>query len=412
MLDARTREVLSGIAEHVGTPAYVYFWPEIVRRIELLRTSFPDFAVSYAVKANPSPALLRRLAEDRELLVDVSSGGEIATAIRAGFEPERITFTGPAKRDDELRRAVDHRIGAVVVESPRELEVLDALGRAERRDVAVLLRWNPARVLRGFGVQMSGRPSQFGIDEEDATGVLDALAGFPHLRLDGFHVYAATSALDPTAVATGFATARELFARLAAARDLRPRRLVFGAGFGIPYTPDDEPLDLGAVRDALEGELGALRGDARLGGAATALELGRWIVGPAGWFLTRVVAEKRSRGVEVRLCDGGFHTHLAACGLMGTVVRRNWPIHRLSSRDDGPDVEHMLTGPLCTSIDVLASRIRLPPVRRGDVLAIASSGAYGASASPTRFIGHLPPREVLVLDDDGREWVEAGPETS
>src|SRR6185437_15285837 len=114
------------------------------------------------------------------------------------------------------------------------------------------------------------------------------------------------------------------------------------------------------------------------------LEMGRWLVGPSGWLLTSVIAEKNSRRVHFRLCDAGFNNHLAACGMMGTVIRRNWRLHNLSN-PQGPPHAYTLAGPLCTSIDLLASDLTLPELRVGDVVAVENSGAYGLGASPTRF---------------------------
>jgi diaminopimelate decarboxylase len=132
---------------------------------------------------------------------------------------------------------------------------------------------------------------------------------------------------------------------------------------------------------------------------ACVLEMGRWIVGPAGWLVTRVVAEKHSRGTDFRACDAGFNTHLAACGMLGSVIRRNWRFLNLSNPDAALR-RYTLVGPLCTSIDVLASKIDLPETRIGDVIAVENSGAYGLTASPTRFISHPEPAEWLVFGDD------------
>jgi diaminopimelate decarboxylase len=170
---------------------------------------------------------------------------------------------------------------------------------------------------------------------------------------------------------------------------------VFGSGFGIPYALGEEDLDVEAVAARVNPMVDDLKAEARFAKTALALEMGRWLVGPAGWLLTSVVAAKSSRGVEFRVCDAGFNNHLAACGMLGTVIRRNWRFENLTNPEGRPGA-FTLTGPLCTTIDILASGVELPEPRVGDVIAIPQSGAYGLTASPTRFISHPEPREILA----------------
>lgn len=160
-------------------------------------------------------------------------------------------------------------------------------------------------------------------------------------------------------------------------------------------------LDIEAVRDLVAPVIAQLAADPDLGGAKRLLELGRWISGPAGALVTSVLSAKISRGLPIAVCDAGFNNHLAACGMMGSVFQKNYPF-RVIRCDRGRDdpVEQMLAGPLCTSIDQLSRKIVLPPLARGDVLAVLMSGAYGLTASPTRFISHPEPAEY-ALEADG-----------
>ncbi len=137
----------------------------------------------------------------------------------------------------------------------------------------------------------------------------------------------------------------------------------------------------------------------RFAGTECLLEIGRYLTGPHGYLLTQVVAAKHSRGTDIRMCDAGFNNHLSACGMMGTVIRRNWRIANLrpGKREAG---NYLLVGPLCASFDQLAAQLELPETDVGDYLAIEASGAYGLTASPTRFISHPEPREYLVQDGD------------
>ena len=243
---------------------------------------------------------------------------------------------------------------------------------------------------------MAGRASQFGIDEEVVDQVLARFETWPALDLAGFHVYSGSNSLNPDAIAENMRNVFETCERLADNHDLMPRRVIVGAGFGIPYSPDDAPLDLERVAALVNPILDRAAASGHLSRAQPVLELGRFLVGPCGYLLTSVVDIKSSRGTTIAVCDAGFNNHLAAFGLMGTVIRRNWPIVKITESSSDTSASYTLVGPLCTSIDTLATRVELPTVARGDVLAIELSGAYGLTASPTRFISHPDPREILV----------------
>ena len=396
-MDDTTRSILQYAAKKHSTPAFVYFIDRIRDRFDLVRDAFEGrFAISYAVKSNPCVPLIERIL-DKVTTLDVSSIGEAERGLHAGCSPERMTFSGPAKRRFELERAVEIGIGEMVCESVGELEMLDQLARAAGRTMHCLLRINPATSPRKFGAQFAGRPSQFGIDEEDVEPVLRRFAEWPNLRLIGFHIYSATGSLDVDAIHENFAIFIDLFSRFADVADITPRKLIFGSGFGIPYYDGDTPLDLQRLASLVNPQIDAMKENTRLADAELVLEMGRFLVGPAGYLLTSVIGAKRSRATEIRLCDAGFNNQLAACGMMGTIIRRNWIFQNISAGPERALAEHVLVGPLCTSIDTLASEIELPEVRVGDVLAIEGSGAYGLTSSPTRFISHPEPRELLVV---------------
>jgi diaminopimelate decarboxylase len=393
---------LRRIANSAETPAYVYDLTALAGRFETLRRAMGrQFGVSYAVKANPNIGLLKAILP-HVATFDVSSYREVERALEAGCPAHRITFSGPAKRVDEIRGAVAAGIGELVLESVAEARTADAAAREFGTRQPVLVRINPATSPRYFGVNFSGKATQFGIDEEVLDEALDAILGLANLELIGFHIYSGTNSLNAEAIADNFAIFVTLFRRASERAGISPRKLVFGSGFGIPYFDQDEPLDVEEVAARSLPLVDEFKRDPRFADAECVLEMGRWLVGPCGWLLTRVVAEKQGRGTDIRLCDAGFNNHLAACGMMGTVIRRNWRFSNVTNPEGAP-VTCTLVGPLCTSIDILASNITLPEPRVGDVLAIANSGAYGLTASPTRFISHPEPVEIIV---DGERAVD------
>jgi diaminopimelate decarboxylase len=393
------RETLLAAAARMGTPLYLYDFDAVRARLASLRDAFgSQFGVSFAIKANPNVSLLKRLAPMVDSF-DVSSFAEVERAVATGCDVERITYCGPGKRPEELRRAVRLGIGALVVESLDEARLADRYCADLGMRQTVLLRINPATSPRAFGVNMSGKPSQFGIDEEEMEVAIDMLAALPNLDLAGFHIYSGSNSLSVEGLAENFAILTDIFRRAVAYWGGVPRKLVFGAGFGVPYLPDDREIDINELAAQVLPRIADLRQELAFATARMELELGRWLVGPCGWLLSSIIGAKSSRGTEIRICDAGFNNHLAAYGMMGSVIRRNWRIANLSS-PDGTTGRYTVVGPLCTTIDTLATKLELPGLSIGDIIGVENSGAYGLTASPTRFISHPEPREALLEGGD------------
>lgn len=394
--DRRLR--LKALADALPTPSYVYFIDEARANARRLREAFDGaFEISYAVKANPAHAVLVGLDGHVETL-DISSGGELARALRAGWDAARLSFTGPGKRDAELQAAVDARIGEVVIESPEEAQRLSELAVAAGVRQSVLVRIAPSRVPPGFGDTMSGKPCAFGIDEEELPNVLAHVQQLAGLELVGFHAYSGTQCLRADSIVENWTIFADLFERASAMAGIAPRKLVFGSGLGIRYHDNQTALVLTDVAGQAAGLVARLRQSCPQ--ARLVLETGRFIVGEAGVLLTRVLRTKDSRGVRIGICDSGLNHHLAAAGLFGMLVRRNYRMSNVSVTAGEPAVgSYQLSGPLCTSIDLLARTVALPRLEAGDVIAIEASGAYGPTASPGQFISHAPVGEWVVDGD-------------
>lgn len=386
--------ILTQAADRFGTPAYVYSTDLIDARITALERSLGRwFKLSYAMKCNPNPELLSWLHK-RIPCIDVSSGGELMLALGAGWRADQASFTGPAKREVELRHAIEAGLGELVVESLREARLANRIAGESCKTQNIVIRIAPDRVPKGFGDQMAGRPSPFGIDIEEAPAALTEIAALPHLRIAGLHIYSGTQCLKPAALVENWGIFISIFRELCEHHDLHPDRLIFGAGLGIPYHPGDQALDLDEIAEAIAPELDALRSDPRFSDTDLVLELGRYLVGPAGYFVTRVTSIKESRGTRIAICDGGMNGHLAASGNFGMVLRRNYVIHRVGGGVGEEPID--ITGPLCTSIDKLGAKVALPRVEEGDLIAIHASGAYGPTSSPVNFISHPAPREIIA----------------
>jgi diaminopimelate decarboxylase len=374
-----------------GTPLFVYDLAIIAARVTRLRGALPaGVDVHYAIKANPFAPLLEAMAPLVDGL-DVASQGEMAAAL--AVKPcAAISFAGPGKTDAELEVAIAAGVTLNLEsegEAARALAIAGRLGFTPRLAVRV----NPAFELRGSGMRMGGRASPFGIDAERVPALVRRLieAG---ADWRGLHIFTGSQALDAAAIVETQAETVALAGKLADAAGAAPPLVNLGGGFGIPYFAGDAPLDVEAVGAALGEALGSR--SASLADARFAIELGRWLVGEAGVYLTRVIDRKESRGETFLVCDGGLNHQLAASGNFGTVVRRNYPIGVVGRIGALPEETVHVVGPLCTPLDRLGDAVGLPRAEIGDLIAVFLAGAYGLTASPQAFLGHPPARELLV----------------
>ncbi len=384
---------LSRLAEQVGsTPFYAYDRSLLSSRVAALRATLPaDIKLHYAMKANPMPALVCHMA----CLVDgidVASGGELRVALDAGANPQEISFAGPGKREAELKQAVAAGI-LVNIESAREIPLLAAASESLGLTARVALRINPDFELKSSGMKMGGGPKQFGVDAELTPTLLAQIAS-AGLHFEGFHLFAGSQNLKAEAIVEAQRKSFELACRLAQDAPSAVRSLNLGGGFGIPYFPGEQALDLAPVADNLASLLSEL--PKHMPDAALVLELGRYLVGEAGIYVTRILDRKTSRGQTFLVADGGMHHHLAASGNFGQVIRKNYPV-AIGNRLSAPDMPiATAVGPLCTPLDLLADRMPIGHAEIGDLLVVFQSGAYGPSASPQSFLGHPAVTEVLV----------------
>jgi diaminopimelate decarboxylase len=386
-------EMLSLLAARVGqTPFYAIDRSLLRQRVATLRNVLPaEVKLHYAMKANPMPAVVGLMAGLVDG-IDVASAGELKVALDGGADPKEVSFAGPGKRDSELRQAVASRV-LINLESFREVDVLARISSDLGLPARVAVRVNPDFELKGSGMKMGGGPKQFGVDVEQMPTLLAAI-GRAGLDFEGFHLFAGSQNLRADSICEAQQKSFDLALRLAQEAPLPVRFLNLGGGFGIPYFPGEQPLDLNPVGDNLRRLV--QRAKTELPEASLVIELGRYLVGEAGVYVSRIVDKKISRGQVYLVADGGLHHHLAASGNFGQVVRKNYPVtigNRIASADR--EVASVV-GPLCTPLDLLADRMTLPVAQEGDLVVVFQSGAYGASASPQGFLGHPACIEVLV----------------
>jgi len=385
---------LTRLAERVGqTPFFAYDRHLIDERVQHLRRHLPSaVALHYAIKANPMPAVVQHLAK----LVDgfdVASASEMRTVLDAPIAAVHVSFAGPGKTKGELAQAIAADI-TIEIESVTELHTIAQLAEQSGRTPRVAIRVNPDFEVKGSGMRMGGGPQQFGVDAEQVPALLREVKG-RRIAFVGFHIFAGSQNLRADLLQIVQERTVELAISLAAHAPAPVRYLNIGGGFGIPYFPKDVPLDIRPIGENLA-RLIDQRVAPALPQAQVIMEFGRYIVGEAGVYVTRVIDRKLSRGETFLVTDGGLHHQLAASGNFGQVIRRNYPVAIGNRMAEQPQETVSVVGCLCTPLDLLADKVELPRGDIGDLVVVFQSGAYGLSASPTGFLSHPAALEVLV----------------
>ena len=384
---------LSRLKSRVGqTPFYAYDRQVITDRIQALRTILPkEIHIHYAIKANPMPAVVQHLAGLTDGL-DVASQGEMKIALDTGISAEKISFAGPGKSDKELTAAIAAGV-TINMESAGEVERIARIGQALSIAPHVAVRINPDFELKTSGMKMSGGPKPFGIDAERVPSVLNRMAQLD-LAFEGFHIFSGSQNLRPEALIEAQTNTFQLAYRMAEYAPSPVTWLNIGGGFGIPYFPGEQTLNLQPVADNLQ--LLVDESKTRLPDAEIVIELGRYLVGEAGIYVCEAIDKKVSRGETFIVTNGGLHHHLAASGNFGQVIRKNYPVCVGNQVTSAKTETVNIVGPLCTPLDILASKVQLPVIEIGDLIVVYQSGAYGLNASPQGFLSHPATIEVLV----------------
>ena len=387
----------AALAESYGTPLYVFSADVLRRRVECIQTALgPRFELLWSVKANPSVAVTEclRIAGAG---AEIASAGELEVALAAGHPAESLRFAGPGKSGTELATALSRGLGTFHVESLDELQQLADLAAEQQRAAGVAIRVNLPQELKGSRMRMGGRSSRFGIDVEHVPEAVRIIKTSDSLRLRGLHVYGGTQCFDANAFVAHARALTEQAARWEQELDVRFDELDLGGGFGVAVFQGDPTFDLELAATGLRQLLAEHDRDGR----RWFIELGRYLAGPAGVFLSRIVRQKTSGDQQHVVLDGGMHQAAAAAGL-GTIVPRPPLLVAAEQLRSGTTQPVTVGGPLCTPADQFAEQIELPALATGDLVAILNAGAYGLTYSPTGFLSHATPAEVMVEDGQPR----------
>ena len=388
------KQMILQAAKQYGTPSYLYDGEAIITAYQRLRKlASPHIDIFFSMKANPLLGICQLLRREGACC-EVCSEAELSVALKAGFQPSQIIFVGPGKTEQECRLCVEHNIYAIVCESIEEVLLVDRLARTSGHPMSVLLRINPSFSIKNAPLKMGGTPTQFGIDLEVVYSNQNTIQSCRSIRLLGIHIYNGSRLLDADAVIENTRHILQLANKLAAEWSLPFSCIDIGGGFGVPYFSDEHPLDVEKIFTALN-PLFKVESQ-RHGSVRFILECGRYLVSEAGQMIGRVLSTKISHGESFVINDAGMNCHLAATGI-GSYMKRNFPINVLKASENTSDEQqtYTITGPLCTPGDVIARQVTLPSVAVGDYIIMNHAGAYGPTASPTGFLSHGYPAEIL-----------------
>jgi diaminopimelate decarboxylase len=387
------------IAAEVGTPTYVYSKATLLRHYRQVADAFAPLnpTLCYSIKSCSNLHICRLLIE-QGCGMDVTSGGELFRALKAGCDPKKIIYAGVGKTDEEIAMAIDAGIAAFNIESEAEIENIDRVAGSMNKSAIGALRVNPDVDAKSHAKTTTGRKGdKFGVDIERAERVFEQYRNLKNLRLGGIHLHIGSPVYQVQPYVDAITKAIALIDRLMK-NGHRIEWLDTGGGFAVNYKHPNQALPVTEHAKALVPLLANKP-------YKIAIEPGRYIVGNAGIVLTRVLYRKQSGEKRFVIVDAGMNDLIRPT--LYDAYHFIWPVkpderNVPASRDedlapiDGETVD--VVGPICESGDYLAKARPLPPTRRGDLLAVFTAGAYGFAMS-SNYNNRPRAAEVLVDGD-------------
>jgi len=388
-----TDDHLSTLAEQHGTPLYLYDLDQVGKRALALKVALPAGSnLYYSLKANPHPAIVRRLREEG-VAAEVASIGELHAALKAGHVADQIVYGGPGKRKVDVLAALSLGVRRFCCESLTDARRLSDCAKEVDANLDCLLRVNPIAA-PDARLAMSGVETQFGMDEAVALSpaTTAALLALPRLHWYGVHIYLGTQVASVNALVQNTSAALDTGLRVATSMQMDHPVINAGGGFPWPYGTDGEGSSLSELRAELEALLHAAR--EKVPALQLAFESGRYLSASCGTLVTAVLDVKQSGSKTFVILDTGIH-HLGGMSGLGRIPRASLAMKLLNGAG-GKLITVDVVGPLCSPLDALARGVTMAEPKPGDLIAIPNVGAYGLSASLVDFLSHPRPVELAI----------------
>ncbi len=397
---------LEELAHRYGTPLYVYSLSKMQSQVDKIKSAFtdkyPKSRIAYAGKAFLNKAMVG-FVKNQGLCLDVVSGGELQLALDAGMDPGDIEFNGNNKLDQEIKLAMENRVGRIIIDAQQELEIIEKYSRLYNYRVPVLLRITPGISIDSHEYIVTGRKdSKFGFPlEEGLLEVIEKCQNSLYMDFYGFHFHLGSQLMDPTIYLEALDLLFSFIDKHLASSVIK--ELNIGGGFGINYLPQDQAL---AFEDFFDPVLEKIRSYFDDKGYLPTLvsEPGRSIVGEAGLSLYEVGSIKTLEGIRTNVAvNGGMSDNIRPA-----LYQALYHGALVSKMDQPASQNYTIVGKCCESGDILIRDIKLPPVESGDILAIFSTGAYGYSMASNY---NLLPKPGIVWLKEGKDYLVTKPQT-
>jgi diaminopimelate decarboxylase len=384
---------VSELIKEYGAPLYVYDEKILEKRLELLSGSFKDFDIFYSFKSNPNPQVCSFI-KHRGQNADTASIGEVRLAQSCGFNRHEIIYSAPGKKEAEIREAIGKCI--IISDSLNELKMINEIcGELGIRE-EVGIRINPNYSIEGSAALevMSGYPSKFGIDQEILVKSIDFIKNLKNIEVKGIQIYMGSQIIDYNIIYSNFLNIFKVAGYCKNELGLDLEFIDFGGGFGIKYTDKDEELNIQKAGEMV-GKLKNSNEFKSISNARLIIESGRFISGPAGYYIARVLDRKVSRGKNYAILDGGMNTFFRPV----FIKENRYPIEVGNKMNLEKSKRITLGGVMCTPIDIYEEDVMLPEIERDDIIVFFNTGAYGYTMSLTKFISHEEVKEIYIAKD-------------
>lgn len=384
-----------------GTPFYIYDRNRLWQTYNLLRTSLhPSLNIFLSLKANNNISIAN-LFKSWGAGIEVASKGELFLALKAGFSPKDIIFSGPGKNDIEIEQAINDEIYSIIVESIQEIELIYSVCKRMNKKAKIGLRINPDFIDSEATIKMGGAPRQFGIDESIAWQAIDLLLEKNEfIEFNGIHVYMGTQILNEIKILENIEYTLKIARKINEIHQISCPFVNIGGGLGIAYFQNEVDIDIQILTNSINKKIDQFIND--YPNTRIIIESGRYLLAKSGYYVSKILYKKESKGEKFVVIDGGMSHHTAPT-FRGRFIRNNYPIKIIKkNHEEIADLELEtinIVGPLCTPEDIIGRSVQLPYSEVGDLILISHSGAYGLSYSPVYFLGHSTPLELLMTDN-------------